>query len=121
MEICSHSSQRCSYCFSLHGLPVTDGELKRMQDMWMAGLTIQAIARHTWYSVGYVQDVIFGNRDKFPYRNRHYDDEFKQVVVRSVLDGMSIKRAAVRFGVHVNTVSKWVRDAKARMDEGEGE
>lgn len=95
---------------ALAGRAVSDEEFETMQRLWREGLTIDAISRLTWYSVGYVKDIIANNRDKFPYRNAHHDDEFAAMVAKNVLSGnMTRKAAAKKFGVHVNTVSRWVK------------
>lgn len=89
-----------------------------MRHMYELGMTAEAISRRLYLSKGYVCQVIRDNRDMFPYRNRHYDEDYKRMVVSMVLDdGMSMKFVSRKIGIHVNTVARWVHAERSRRVE----
>ena len=97
---------------------MTEGELGMMRHMYELGMTAEAISRRLYLSKGYVCQVIRNNRDIFPYRNRHYDEDCKRVVVSMVLDdGMTMKSVSRKMGIHINTVARWVRMERSRRAE----
>ena len=81
----------------------------------MKGASSDEIALELGMTKGQIDRIIQSDRKRFPYRCRHADKVVRQRCVTEVNDGMPPKAAARKYGVHVNTVRRWVRDAKARM------
>lgn len=87
--------------------------------MYSQGMTTKEIAERIGYSESYVRQIIRKNRDMFPYRKRRIPKEIREECVSLVLDkDWSQEAASRKYGVHVNTVGRWVsKELRRRIGE----
>lgn len=52
---------------------MTSEQLDRLEELWKQGVSVKNIARELGYSVPYVNAVIGGDRNRFPYRYPSYE------------------------------------------------
>lgn len=93
--------------------------MNEMRRMYSQGMTTKEIAEHIGYSESYVRQIIRENRNIFPYRKRRIPKEIKEECVSLVLDkDWSQEAASRKYGVHVNTVGRWVsKELRRRIEE----